>query len=271
MPQVLSDIVDVYVFRRLNARVQFLLLQRRPDVTMPQTWQGFHAQIDPGESTLEAASRAVQEMAGLTVSGVFSADYVNQFYDDYRDALVLAPVIAVNVSPQAPVSLGDDFRDCAWLDRDEATIRLPFSGQRWAVRHIDELMSIGEREAELYRLQMPESPAPKSPTPLESSQEPEPSSSIAIGETYDEVAKPSDPTSNDFPILNVASIFTPRRRTGAEPAARVQTEEPPSEIRLETVDPQDPTTPPFGPDEASDSDPVDEQADTPEETATRSE
>ena len=160
MPDVLSDIVDVYVFRRLNARVQFLLLQRRADVALGQTWQSFHTHILANESTLEAASRAVAELSGLRVSAVFSADYVNQFYDDTRDVLVLAPVIAVNVSPQAPVRLGDELRDCAWLDRDEATARLPFTGQRWAVRHIDEIMSIGDRESELYRLRMPPPPAP---------------------------------------------------------------------------------------------------------------
>lgn len=163
MPDVVSDIVDVYVFRRLNARVQFLLLQRRADVALGQTWQSFHTQILQNESTLAAARRAVLDLAGLQVSAVFSADYVNQFYDDTRDVLVLAPVIAVNVSPQAPVRLGDELRDCAWLDRDEATARLPFTGQRWAVRHIDEIMSIGDRETELYRLRMP----PASVTPQE--------------------------------------------------------------------------------------------------------
>lgn len=213
MPEILSDIVDVYVFRRLNARVQFLLLQRRPDVAMPQTWQGFHAQIQAGETTLEAAQRAVREMAGLNVSAVFSADYVNQFYDDYRDVLVLAPVIAVNVSPQAPVSLGEEFRDCAWLDRDEATIRLPFSGQRWAVRHIDELMSIGEREADLYRLQMQAARAVE-PIPTQPAT-PEPEESVAVAETFDEVAKPSDPTSNDFPILSSGSLFRLRNDENA--------------------------------------------------------
>ena len=217
MPKVLSDIVDVYVFRRLNAKVQFLLLQRKHDVAMPQTWQGFHAQIEPGESTLGAARRAVHEMSGLNVSGVFSADYVNQFYDDYRDALVLAPVIAVNVSPQAPVSLGEDFRDCAWLDRDEATVRLPFSGQRWAVRHIDELMSIGEREAELYRLQMPQgSLANRAPAPTPSDA-PLADDGISLGETYEEVAKPSDPASNDFPILGGMSIFKKRTQQRVTP------------------------------------------------------
>jgi len=156
MPQVVSDIVDVYVFRRLNARVQFLLLQRRADVAMPHTWQAFHSQIGEGEPTLAAVRRTVQELAGLNVSAIYSADYVNQFYDESRDVLVLAPVFAVNVSPQAPVRLGDDLRDCAWFERDEATSRLPFSGQRWATRHIDEIMGLGEAEAAIYRLELPE-------------------------------------------------------------------------------------------------------------------
>lgn len=159
MPQVVSDIVDVYVFRRLNARVQFLLLQRKRDVPHGQTWQSFHTRLQRNETTIDAAFRAVEELAGLQVSAVYSADYVNQFFDDTRDVLVLAPVLAVNVSPQAPVRLDSDLRDCAWLDRDEATVRLPFSGQRWAVRHIDEIMSIGHVESELYRLTVTESPA----------------------------------------------------------------------------------------------------------------
>jgi dATP pyrophosphohydrolase len=163
MPQVVSDIIDVYVFRRLNARVQFLLLQRRADVAMPQTWQAFHSLIDDRESTIDAVRRAVKELSGLNISAIYSADYVNQFYDESRDVLVLAPVFAVNVSPQAPVELGDDFRDCAWFDRDEATSRLPFSGQRWATRHIDEIMSLGEAEAEIYRLELP---IPSTPSPL---------------------------------------------------------------------------------------------------------
>lgn len=154
MPRIVSDIVDVYVFRRLNARVQFLLLQRRPDVALPHTWQSFHSQIRVGDMTIETVQRAVRELCGLNVSDVYSADYVNQFYDEGRDAMVLAPVFAVNVSPQAPIDLAPDFRDAAWFDRDEATARLAFSGQRWAVRHIDEIMGMGEAEASIYRIEI---------------------------------------------------------------------------------------------------------------------
>ncbi|MGB3329763.1 MAG: NUDIX domain-containing protein [Thermomicrobiales bacterium] len=220
MPGIVSDIVDVYVFRRLNARVQFLMLQRRHDVAMAMTWQGFHAQIEPGEATLDAARRAVREMVGLHVSAYYSADYVNQFYDDFRDVLVLAPVVAVQVSPQAPVRLGEDFRDCAWFERDDATVRLPFAGQRWAVRHIDEIMSIGERESELYRLLPPDqlpAPAPQAPstptaTPAHAPYPeslPEETEGVALGETYEEVAKPSDPTSSDLPGVSLAELMEP--------------------------------------------------------------
>lgn len=164
MPQVLSDIVDVYVFRRLNARVQFLLLQRRPDVTLPHTWQSFHSQVRVGATTIQTIIDTVWNLSGLNVSAVYSADYVNQFYDESRDALVLAPVFAVNVSPQAPIDLADDYRDAAWFDRDDATARLPFSGQRWAVRHIDEIMSLGDAESTIYRIDM-ETPQPAQQEP----------------------------------------------------------------------------------------------------------
>jgi dATP pyrophosphohydrolase len=156
MPDIVSDIVDVYVFRRLNARIQFLLLQRKSTVPLGNTWQSFHTQIRGHESTIASARRAVRELAGLNVSEVYSADYINEFFDDTRDVVVLAPVLAVNVSPQAPVTLGSELKECAWWDTNQAVARLPFAGQRWAVRHINELMSAGLAESQLYRLQLPE-------------------------------------------------------------------------------------------------------------------
>jgi dATP pyrophosphohydrolase len=151
MTSFASDIVDVYVFRRLNARVQFLLLQRRNDVPMARTWQAFHHEIAEGQTAPAAARVALNALAGLTIDRFYSAEFINQFYDEARDVVVLAPVLAVTISGQTAVNLADDFQDAGWFDRDEATARLPFSGQRWAVRHIDEIMGIGEAEAELYR------------------------------------------------------------------------------------------------------------------------
>jgi dihydroneopterin triphosphate diphosphatase len=201
MPEIVSDIVDVYVFRRLNARVQFLLLQRKATVPLGNTWQSFHTQIQAHETTLIAARRAVRELAGLSVSEAYSADYINEFFDDTRDVVVLAPVLAVNVSPQAPVTLGRELREASWWDTNQAMARLPFSGQRWAVKHISELMSAGYTESQLYRLQLPEEvSAPVRPVADDTGKSLSTGPSATTG-LVDEVSEPSrleEPIIRDF-------------------------------------------------------------------------
>ena len=201
MPDIVSDIVDVYVFRRLNARVQFLLLQRKATVPLGNTWQSFHTQIQAHESTVVAARRAVRELSGLTVSEAYSADYINEFFDDSRDVVVLAPVLAVNVSAQAPVTLGRELKEAAWWDTNQAVARLPFSGQRWAVKHISELMSAGYAESQLYRLQLPEEASPPArPVADESGKSLSDASSGPVEQILDEspVGEPEAPVIRDF-------------------------------------------------------------------------
>lgn len=152
MTRIVADIVDAYVFRRVNARSQFLLLLRKPDVAMGDTWQGIHDKVRSDETAFAAAERAVQDHTGLETVHAYSADYINQFYDHLTDSIVLAPVFAFTVPSRARVRLGADYADHAWCDREEATARLPYAGQRWAVRHIDEVLGASGVEADLHRL-----------------------------------------------------------------------------------------------------------------------
>ncbi len=152
MPTIAADIVDAYIFRKINARIQFLLLLRRPDVSLGGTWQSVHEKIEPGETALQAAERGVMLSTGLAVTDAFSADYINQVYDHLRDTIILAPVFAFAVPPRAEIRLSEDFGDKAWCEREEATARLLWSGQRWAIRHIDEVIGQGGQEAEFYRV-----------------------------------------------------------------------------------------------------------------------
>ena len=152
MPSLVSDAVDAYVIRRLNARLQFLLLQRRADAPFGNSWQGIHARVLPTETTLDAAERTLQESTGLVAEAVYSADYVNQIFDHTRDAVVLIPVLAFEVDAHARIAPGPDFLTFEWCERDEATARLLWSGQRWAVRHIDDVIGSGGPSAEFYRI-----------------------------------------------------------------------------------------------------------------------
>ena len=152
MPAIVADVVDAYIVRKLHARLQFLLLLRRADDPFGGTWQAVHGGIEPGETAVDAAERAVLAATGIADAAVYSADFVNQVFDHTRDAIVLAPALVFFAPGGVPVAVGEDFSDHAWCDRDEAIGRLPWSGQRWAVRHIDDLLGPGNPDAAFYRI-----------------------------------------------------------------------------------------------------------------------
>jgi 8-oxo-dGTP pyrophosphatase MutT (NUDIX family) len=152
MPSLVSDAVDGYAIRWVNARLQFLLLQRRADSAFGKSWQALHTRVLPSESAIAAAERALSEMTGLAAKSIYSADYVNQIFDHSRDAIILIPVFAFEVEPHAKVQLGLDFIAYEWCERDEAASRLLWSGQRWSVRHIDDVVGGEASTSEFYRL-----------------------------------------------------------------------------------------------------------------------
>ena len=152
MPSLISDAVDAYVVRRLNARLQFFLMQRRADAPFGGSWQAIHARVGQEETAFMAAERALAETTGLVAGTVYSADYVNQIFDHARDAVILIPVFAFEVEAQAGIELGPDFVGYEWCEREEATARLLWAGQRWSVRHIDDVIGAGGPAAEFYRI-----------------------------------------------------------------------------------------------------------------------
>ncbi len=152
MPHIVSDIVDVYVFRHARNQVQFLLLRRRPDVVLGDTWQSIHGKIEPGERAVEAALREVEERTGFVPNKLYSADYINQFYDHASDTIVLAPAFAAMIDVRNNVRISHEYSDYAWCDLEETVARLPWSGQRWAVRHIYDVIGVGGDEADFYAL-----------------------------------------------------------------------------------------------------------------------
>jgi len=152
MASITTDIVDAYIFRHRQGRAQFLLLRRRPEFPLGNTWHGIHGRVADHETSLEAARRAIRIQTGLANLIAFSADYINQFFDHATDTIVLAPVFAFQLLDDMPISLDEEFDDYAWCDRDEATGRLIFAGQRWAVRHIEDIVANPVADSDLYRL-----------------------------------------------------------------------------------------------------------------------
>lgn len=152
MPRIVSDMADAFVFRVIHARPQFLVLLRSPDDPMGGIWQAVHARIEPGETAVAAVLREVTGSTSLIPRAIYSADFVSQMYDHRNDTIVLAPAFAIEVAGNERVTLSATHVDYAWCDLEETTARLPWTAQRWAVRHIYDVIAMGGDEAELYRI-----------------------------------------------------------------------------------------------------------------------
>ncbi|MEX1157669.1 MAG: NUDIX domain-containing protein [Thermomicrobiales bacterium] len=152
MPKIVSDLVDTYLFRKINARPQFLVLRRRAEAPRGDVWQSIHTRVAPGETAIDAARRDVQSSTGLVPIRFYSADYVAQFYDHGSDSIVLAPTLAAQVNPKSPVIVAPEYSDYAWCDLEETTSRLIYSAQRWAVRHIYDVIAMGGEESDVYSI-----------------------------------------------------------------------------------------------------------------------
>jgi ADP-ribose pyrophosphatase YjhB (NUDIX family) len=151
MPQLRSDVVEVFVVRWRNGRIEVLLGKRKSQQPIGSIWQPFGARIDLGEATVDAAKRAVIRGTGLQVSELFASDRTHQFFDHQRDAVVIAPVLMATVHAMAPKA-GADFDTVEWFDVAGASSSLFIAGHRDALKRVVELIGPGGSEIELYRL-----------------------------------------------------------------------------------------------------------------------
>lgn len=151
MPQLRSDVVDVFVIRWRNGQIETLLGRRKPQQPIGSVWQPFSTRIDVGEATLEAAKRAVVRGCGLQVAELFAADRTHQFFDHQRDMVIIAPVLAATVHASVPKT-GTDFESVEWQSTESALRNLFVVGHRESLQRLIALLGPGGSEIELYRL-----------------------------------------------------------------------------------------------------------------------
>lgn len=147
MPRIVSEIVDVYVFRRVagvSAEVEFLMLRRAPGEKLAGTWQAVHGRIEAEEAAWQTGLRELREETGLAPVAFYQLDTVNTFYMAVDDTIHHCPCFAAEVAGTAAVVLNDEHDDFLWIPADAAVSRFIWPGQRQAVREIvDEIVRPG--------------------------------------------------------------------------------------------------------------------------------
>ena len=137
MPAITSRFVDCHIFRiRADGGDEWLVMKRAPHIHLGGTWQMVSGHLEAGEKAYECAARELLEETGLRPLHFYQASYVNRFYIAASDEIVLSPVFAAQVAPDARVRLSGEHTDYAWVGYEEACRRYPWPGQRKAIEVI---------------------------------------------------------------------------------------------------------------------------------------
>ncbi len=154
MARVVSEIVDVYVFRKRIVEVEYLLLHRAPEEVLAGTWQAVHGRIEAGERAYETALRELREETRLTPRSFFQIDVVNTFYLVKDDTVHHCPCFAVEVDEDAEPVLNGEHDAYRWVSLEAAIAQFPWPGQRRAIREIDREIVQGGPALEFLRISL---------------------------------------------------------------------------------------------------------------------
>lgn len=142
MPDLLASMVQVHPFRMRGDTIEYLLLRRSPEeIYCPGIWQVITGEIEPGESSLDAARRELFEETGFLAETWFALPQVAMFYFEPRDQVILSPVFAAALLAESEPTLSEEHVEHCWLPLAEASARLFHLTHRQGARWSEEIIT----------------------------------------------------------------------------------------------------------------------------------
>jgi dATP pyrophosphohydrolase len=128
----------VFVVKIEDNQARFLLIRRCGKI-LKGNWQMVTGKVEEGETAWQAAIREVKEETSLTPLRLYTADYVERFYEALNDTIYFVASFVAFVNENAQVTLSPAEHDAfQWLSYAEARQILEFSGQRAALDQIND-------------------------------------------------------------------------------------------------------------------------------------
>ncbi|QYK48011.1 MAG: NUDIX domain-containing protein [Phycisphaeraceae bacterium] len=159
-PRIISDVVDVFIFRRRPSRaridpsgesiggedvVEVMQLRRAASPehggSLAGTWQPLMGHIEAGETATDCAWRELKEEVGLEqhspeLLGLWSLEQVHPYFLASKNAIMLSPRFAAEVVTDWHAELNDEHDAVRWVRASDAEKSFMWPGQRGAIREI---------------------------------------------------------------------------------------------------------------------------------------
>lgn len=136
MLPVKSHSVSIFILKPNTSTGQMDVLLLRRTGHLAGLWCQVAGGIELGEKAWQTAVREVFEETGITLSEIWSADHLEQFYEEDKECITLVPVFVSTVPEDTEVILNDEHDAYKWASFDEANDMLGFDGQRKALAAI---------------------------------------------------------------------------------------------------------------------------------------
>ena len=131
MLPIKSFSVSIFILKPDESETMVLLLRRTG--YLAGLWCQIAGRIEAGEKAWQAAIREVREETGITLTTIWSADILEQFYEVDKECIILVPVFVSTVPEGTAVTLNDEHDAYKWVSFEEASAMLSFAGQQRAL------------------------------------------------------------------------------------------------------------------------------------------
>ncbi|MGL5130444.1 MAG: NUDIX hydrolase [Aeromonas popoffii] len=99
-------------------------------------WCHVAGTIEAGETGWQTIIREFGEETGITVCELYTAHYLEQFYESTSNTVEVVPVFVVYCPPNQVVTLNDEHTEYRWCTLAEAKGLVSFPGQQALYDHV---------------------------------------------------------------------------------------------------------------------------------------
>jgi len=139
LPEIVSKIAEVFIYRKNNEKIEYLLLKRSEDEVYPGIWSIAGGKIKANETAYQTAYREMREETGLNAIHFYAVDTVNVFYEVSDDMFHLTPVFLAETD-DTYVVLSDEHTEFKWAEYEEAYEDIHWTVWKNNLKLIDETL-----------------------------------------------------------------------------------------------------------------------------------
>ncbi len=121
-----ASFAALVVLAEFGYEYKMLLLKRATE----KYWCHVAGHIENGETAWQTVVRELKEETSIEAEVIYSASYIDRFYDDVLNRINLVPVFVTYVDRSVAIRLDHEHTDYKWCDLEEAKALVDFPNMK---------------------------------------------------------------------------------------------------------------------------------------------